>query len=263
MNPTLTPWLTGYIPASVFTLLALLFFSVIALPGIVNTGSVVGFVSCALCAAFFWCRKWTFPLIASLWSVPTGRVILSILALLLAAGTVFAATLSVLMARQANNAPSEGENHPVIVLGCKVNGDTPSRMLRYRLQAAQEYLEAHPDVICVVSGGQGYNETRTEAGVMKEWLVSHGIDADRIIAEDQSGNTDQNLAFSKKMLEDAGISCEKAVLVTDGYHQYRASLFAKKQGIKAYAHSAKTELHLLPTYWIREWFGLCKYFVFG
>lgn len=263
MGQTLQQWLFGYLPAGLFTLGTVWFLSVILFAGIVNTGSVVGTLVCAVGAAFFWKAEASFRLICRLWKAFPTRILLILAAVVMTAAVVFASVLSVLMARQADRKPSAQTDLPVIVLGCKVNGDTPSRMLRYRLQAAAEYLNVHPDAVCVVSGGQGDNETQTEASVMKKWLVTHGIDAKRIMAEEGSANTEQNLLYSKKMLENAGISCNQAVLVTDGYHQYRASLFAKKAGIEAYAYSAKTELHLLPTYWIREWFGLCKYFVFG
>lgn len=261
MNPIPHEWLFRDIPAVLFTIGAFWFVTVL-FTGVVNTGSMVGLSVCAVLAFAFWRLDLTMRLISGLWRHLPGKLLLIGIAVIAAALIALACILSGLMIRAAGNAPKQ-ENLPVIVLGCKVNGNVPSRMLRYRLETAADYLHAHPDAICVVSGGQGDNETRTEAGVMKEWLVSHGIEQSRILAEEQSKNTEQNLTYSKEMLQNAGYACNEAVIITDGYHQYRASLFAKDAGIESYAISAKTELHLLPTYWIREWFGLCKYFVFG
>ena len=250
-----------FIPFGIFTLMAVWFVTVF-FASVVNMGSVPGFaasVMLAFCSLRFDLVK---KAVAALQHSLGGKILLWGISALLAVIVLVALTFTVLMVHQANRTPKQ-HDLPIIVLGCKVNDEVPSRMLRYRLQTAVAYMEEHPDAICVVSGGQGWNESRTEAGVMQRWMSAGGIDASRIIIEDRSMNTEQNLLFSKEMLENAGISCEKAIIVTDGYHQYRASLFAKKIDIDAYAVSANTDWHLVPTYWIREWFGLCKYFVFG
>lgn len=255
-------WLTRYVPAVLFTLLACWFLSVMLFGGGCNAGSAAGLLISGVGAVCFYELPRLLRLLAALRQSIPGRIFLTVTALLLVLSLGLASAFSVLMLRAANRTPPEGEPLPVIVLGCKVNGDTPSRMLRRRLQTAQDYLIKHPNAVCVVSGGQGGSETRTEGSVMRDWLVAHGISPNRIVAEERSVNTRQNLQYSKEMLENAGYDYKKAVLVTDGYHQYRASLMAEKVGITAYAWPAKTELHLLPTYWIREWLGLCKYFVF-
>ncbi len=169
---------------------------------------------------------------------------------------------SVIMIKAQNNVPNEQEHAPVVVLGCKVNGENPSRMLRLRLDAAADYLKENPNCVCVVSGGQGRGEAVSEAAVMQRYLTEKGIDASRILCEDQSQNTEQNLAFSQKLLNENGYDAAKIVLVTDGYHQCRAALLAEREGIAASAVNAKTELWLLPTYWVREWFALVKFFLF-
>ena len=69
----------------------------------------------------------------------------------------------------------------MIVLGAKIIGDRPSRMLRNRLDAAYAYLQAHPDAVGIVSGGQGSDEQYSEAYVMEQYLLSKGIPAERLV----------------------------------------------------------------------------------
>ena len=94
----------------------------------------------------------------------------------------------------------------VIVLGCKVNGEEPSLMLRRRLQRALLYLQQNPQANCVVSGGMGENESYTEAHVMKKYLVENGIEPSRIYEEDRSTNTDTNIQNSLALIEQEGLS---------------------------------------------------------
>ena len=136
-------------------------------------------------------------------------------------------------------------------------------MLSRRIQAAYEKLEADPALIAVVSGGQGSNEDISEAQCMYNELTRMGIASERIILEPQSTSTSENLRFSKTLLDEHGIT-GSLYLATDGYHELRAQILAKKEGLPACAPaSAYTSWYLLPTYWVREWFGLAHAFVFG
>lgn len=153
--------------------------------------------------------------------------------------------------------PTDLQNETVIVLGCKVNGTKPSQMLRRRLDAAVDYLHAKPDANCIVTGGQGYNETQTEASVMAAYLQENGIDSSRIYQEDQSTNTRQNLEFSQKIMEEHQHSND-ILIISDGYHQFRAYLIANKLRMTSYALSGHTSWWLIPAYSIREIFSLIK-----
>ena len=68
----------------------------------------------------------------------------------------------------------------VVVLGAKVNRDGPSVSLWDRICAAYTYLDEHPDVTAVLSGGQGTDEPITEAECMYRELVNLGIDPQRL-----------------------------------------------------------------------------------
>lgn len=145
----------------------------------------------------------------------------------------------------------------VVVLGCKVNGDKPSAMLRRRLDVAAAYLQAQPQVRCIVSGGQGSNESQSEASVMAAYLEQKGIEAERIAMEDQSTNTKENLLFSRQLLQEKQWE-QPVIIVSDGFHQFRAYLLAEKMGLSSYALSSHTSWALLPSYMLREVLSLLK-----
>ena len=114
-----------------------------------------------------------------------------------------------------------GEGTAVMVFGCRAYGYTPSLTLRLRLDAAYEILSALPDAVCIVSGGQGSNETRPESEAMEAYLVGRGIDKSRIIKESDSHSTSENVRHTKKLLDDAGLSYEKIIGVSTEFHLSR------------------------------------------
>ncbi|MBO6141724.1 MAG: YdcF family protein [Ruminococcus sp.] len=198
-------------------------------------------------------------LISSLCKTRGGKAAVIAVSVIIAAGVVYCIVLSVLMAR----AISSGEDKKadaVIVLGCQIRGDSPSRMLKYRLDRAYDYLCENEDAICIVSGGKGSDEDYTEAEIMKKYLVQKGIDSSRITEEGESTSTRENMLYSKNILDDMGFS-GSVCFISDGYHLYRAGLIAKGEGLDAFGISAETELRFLPTYWVREWLTLSYYFV--
>lgn len=236
-------------------------FLVTMMAGIVCVGNIVGaafFSALMLGTLFFQQVK---DVVSGIWQGLGGKIFLIIAAAVILAGIVWCVILTVLMIQAETDGPEKCD--AVIVLGCKVNGSGPSRMLKRRLDAAYEYLSENEGVICVVSGGQGSDEPSAEADVMYDYLVGKGIAPERIIKESNSTSTYENLKFSLQLLEGNGISKEDLAIVTDGFHQYRAQLIAEKLGIRARAVSASTEVWFLPTYWVREWFALTKEMVFG
>ena len=77
----------------------------------------------------------------------------------------------------------------------------------------------------------------------------------RLILEDQSTSTRENLRFSLELLEGNGLGTSP-VIVTNEFHEYRAFLIAKKLGLMPSAAAAKTHWWMLPTYFVREWYGV-------
>lgn len=153
----------------------------------------------------------------------------------------------------------------LIVLGAGVNGTYPSMTLRNRLDSAYEYLTSYPQAKAVVSGGQGSGEDVTEAYCMKKWLTEKGISADRIIEEDKSTSTIENLKFSnEKIIADSGNSENKIAVLSSEYHLYRAKEIAKSIGIDAKGVAGHTSLPVMKiNYFIREGIAVTYMKIFG
>ncbi len=150
----------------------------------------------------------------------------------------------------------------LIVLGAGVNGTAPSLSMLNRLVAAKEYLDAHPDCTAIVSGGQGSGEQITEAEAMRRWLTANGIDARRIIPEEHSANTLENLRNSVALIPDARTA--RISVCSSEYHLYRAQYLAGQLGYEVGAVPARTSLPVLRlNYYIREGLGNVYYHVFG
>ena len=71
-------------------------------------------------------------------------------------------------------------------------------------------------------------------------LVEKGIDPARLIKEDKSESTFQNFSKSVELMKQNGLNLEEITVITNDYHEYRASKFAEKCGLKAYSYPAKT-----------------------
>lgn len=119
----------------------------------------------------------------------------------------------------------EGEPETMLILGCQVHPWGPSILLQDRLDEALFYLADNPDMTVIVSGGQGPDEHDSEAAVMRDYLVQAGVDSDRILVEDGSHNTFQNITYSVKLMEEQGLDAEQGVLmVSNGFHLTRARM---------------------------------------
>ena len=194
--------------------------------------------------------------IGNIWKHIAGKIVLIIIMLAVAAILVLAALTTTCMIRGRNKAPEA--NATVIVLGCRVYDDHLSITLKARLDAALEYLEENPESACIVSGGMGDNETRTEASAMYEYLVSRGIDPSRIYIEDRSTDTHENLEYSKEIIEREGLN-ENCAIVTSDFHVYRALKISEKYGYEdAGGIPAETLWWLFPTNYVREMYGILE-----
>ncbi|MDO4302850.1 MAG: YdcF family protein [Bacillota bacterium] len=149
----------------------------------------------------------------------------------------------------------------LVVLGAQMKTSGPSKALQYRLDAAFEYLENNPDTRVIVSGGQGADEHISEAQGMYDYLVDKGISPERIIMEDRSRNTFQNLTFSAEYLDREKNS---VAVVSNDFHVFRAVKIAKKAGYSnVYGLAARGEPFLKYNNMMREFFGVVKDFLVG
>lgn len=186
------------------------------------------------------------------------KVIRTLVCIFLIISLLWALVCSLLLIVSAVRAPKDADT--VIVLGCQIKGERPSKMLRQRLDKAYDYLTQNPEAYAIMSGGQGPDEIMPEAVAMKNYLTDKGIDPDRIFVEPESHNTQQNMAYSSEIIEKEGLDTNVAV-ITQSFHQYRASVYAKDVGLKAYAINCKTNPGTLPTYWLREMFAVVKMYL--
>lgn len=147
----------------------------------------------------------------------------------------------------------------IIVLGAQVKESDPSIVLRYRLDRAVSYLKENDNTLVIVSGGKGINEPATEASVMKEYLVNNGINENRIIIEDKSNTTKENLINSKKIIRDN----TSIGIVTNNFHMYRALLIGNKYKVNAVGIPSKSNSYYLPNNLLREVFAYIKFIILG
>lgn len=190
---------------------------------------------------------------------------LALIAALLLGFSLFT-VLETMVVRGSFADESDAPVSAVIVLGAGVNGETPSLTLRTRIDAAAAYLEEHPDVPVVLSGGQGPGEAITEAECMRRALVRRGVDESRLYPEERSASTQENLRYSRAILEELGVDpAQRVAIVTSDFHLCRARLMwgGDTAAVPAHLPSALYFQCLTVNYFIREAFGLAAYFVYG
>ena len=189
--------------------------------------------------------------------------LVALLALMAAGILAFAALLGVVLAGSHTDLP--GEPSIMIILGCQVRTDGPSVLLQDRLDTALDYLEDHPDMTVVASGGQGPDEHISEAEAMAAYLVEHGFPEGQILLEDGSHNTSQNLIYTRKLLEESGLDWQGNLLVvSNGFHLARVRMLAQRYGLGEISTLAAPSSHVpsrLMMY-IREPLALVKSFLF-
>ena len=152
----------------------------------------------------------------------------------------------------------------LLVLGTTVNGAEPSAMLLDRINAAYDYLTAHPEVTCIVSGYRN-NADISEAECMYNELIKMGISPDRIWTEDQASSTVENFNFSLALIEEkTGARPTEIGLVSSEYHLYRAGLFARTENVTSYGIPARTSrVSLKINYFLREIVAVRYYTLLG
>lgn len=196
---------------------------------------------------FFFARKHLWQTLPH--SLRTGLIIA------VAAGFAVFAFTEARIIRAFRNTPEAGLDY-IIVLGAQVRENGPSVVLQYRLDTAADYLRDNPSTICIVSGGQGYNEPVSEAVAMRDYLVARGIDETRIRMESASKNTVENMEFSKVFFDPAA---DSVGIVTNNFHLFRACGIARKSGIEHISAilAPSTPLYL-PNNLLREFLGVVK-----
>ncbi|MER0123676.1 YdcF family protein [Streptococcus sp. ZJ93] len=145
----------------------------------------------------------------------------------------------------------------IIVLGSGLIGDKVPPLLAQRLDKGLSYYEKfdkQPTII--VSGGQGKDETLAEAEAMSRYLLDKGLPSNKLLLENQSTTTLENLTFSHNLIGDRTKITPHFLVVTNSFHSLRAGIYMRKLKLKGRSVGSKTALYYLPSAWLRETVGL-------
>lgn len=149
----------------------------------------------------------------------------------------------------------------IIVLGAQMKPAGPSAVLKFRLDAAYDYLTDNADTICILSGGQGSNEPCSEAEGMYRYLTDRGIAPERLMIEDRSTDTSENIAYSMALIGRKDVSVG---IVTNNFHVFRGVRLAKAAGFTDVCGiSARSNVYFQLNNMVREFFGIMKDLVCG
>ena len=176
----------------------------------------------------------------------------------LAMAVVFGAMALVVVQGRDDAMPEQAPEF-VVVLGAQTHGAEPSLTLKKRLDRAYEYMTEHPEAVVFVSGGQGPDETQTEASVMAAYLERRGIAPGRIVQETQASDTRENLSFSAELAAARGVDTGSVLIITSDFHMARAKYIAGTLGMTAYGLTSDTWPWILKVnYELREVFAFVK-----
>ena len=149
----------------------------------------------------------------------------------------------------------------VIIHGCQIAPDgTPLPLLRGRIDRALAFAEKQRQktgkpLIFIPSGGQGSNECISEGRSIADYLRAKGVPEYRLLIEEQSKNTLENMQFSKALI-DRRVSPAKVAFSTTNYHVFRSGILAKTAGLEAQGMGSPTKWYFWPNAFIREFIGL-------
>ncbi len=152
----------------------------------------------------------------------------------------------------------------VIVLGAGIRGDKVTLPLKMRLDKAIEYSSKNPKALIVVTGGQGFQETVTEAYAMEKYLVENGVDKNKIIREEKATSTAENMKFSKEILDGYFADDYSIAVITNNFHIFRGAAIAKRTGFDSvsHMHAGLQWYNLLPCF-LRESLAVIKMLILG
>ena len=150
----------------------------------------------------------------------------------------------------------------VIVLGAGVIGETVTRPLAHRLNAAADYWHQNPESVIIVTGGLGNRAIITEAEAMARFLTRRGVPSEAILLEDQSTSTYENLYFAKAILNEHFPDGFRAVLITNDFHIYRSVRMAGQIGMDVNHIGTNTDWYTWPVNYLREMLAVLHFWVF-
>ena len=175
--------------------------------------------------------------------------------------------LECLLAATVIHALMAGRHEPdydrdyVIVLGCRIRPDgTLYPLIRARVDRAIDFVRAQEAAtgkraVLVPSGGRGADEPESEAAAMARYMRSRGVEDERILCEERSTTTRENLRFSRALIEERCAGA-KAAFSTSSYHVYRGGILAAESGWRIDGMGSRTVWYFWPNAFLREFVGL-------
>ncbi|WP_043649314.1 YdcF family protein [Chitinilyticum litopenaei] len=231
--------------------------------GKVNAGTLLPLgLGVGLAAWLLFRRRWQGWLAQARWRRWCWRLVLLLFAVWLAGLLAFMLQL----ARHGGSEPATPAPLAIVVLGSGLEGREPAPLLRARLDRARQLAQQHPHSLLIVSGGQGWSEEISEAEAMQAYLLRHGVAAARIRQEDRSTSTEENLLYSARVLQSAGVlvSQQPVWLVTSDFHVLRAQRIARAAGYgEVAAIGAPTPLPVRYNAWLREYLAWLSSWLLG
>jgi uncharacterized SAM-binding protein YcdF (DUF218 family) len=149
----------------------------------------------------------------------------------------------------------------VVVLGSGlIGGDRVPPLLASRLERGRQLYQAlvarrKTSPVLIVSGGKGADERVSEAEAMARYLIDRGIPADCVTQESQSRTTEENLTFSKAIMERSRPRY-RCIVVTSNYHVFRAAIIARRLGVNGQVTGARTAAYYWPSAMLREFIAV-------
>ena len=119
------------------------------------------------------------------------------------------------------------------------------------------YLKENPAAVAILSGGQGKDEDISEALCMQTVLEAEGIEKSRLLLEDKSANTRENIFFSKQIIESRSLS-KSVLIVTNEFHEYRAKMLCDEAGLEFHSKCSYSAKYTFLTFYTRELMGVYR-----
>ena len=160
----------------------------------------------------------------------------------------------------AKRRPAKDRDY-IIILGCALNEDgSPAPILASRVDEAlrfyqEQIAETGKVPILIPSGGKGSEKRNSESEAMCAYLLERNVPSDHIIKEDQSTTTQENMLFSKQIIDERNADA-KISFATSGYHVFRSGIMAGHAGLRASGIGARTKWYFWPNAALREILGL-------
>ena len=120
----------------------------------------------------------------------------------------------------------------ILVLGAAEYRGRPSPVFKARLDHALALYKRGLAPRILTTGGAGGDPQYTEGGVGRSYLVGLDVPSEVIIVEPEAASTAQSTTAAAEIMHRMGL--DSCILVSDGYHIFRARKMLAEQGITVY-----------------------------